>query len=72
MLKTEIMETRRQPGGPAEYGKAVSTRGTGGTGTYYDPDRLKAPLIRKNERGKEEWVEVTWDEALTLHRRKNE
>lgn len=40
-------------------------RGSGGVGAYYDPDRLKSPLIRKKERGKEVWQEVTWDEALT-------
>ncbi len=41
-------------------------RGTGGVGSYYDPDRLRKPLMRKNNRGQEEWVEVTWDEAFTF------
>ncbi len=40
-------------------------RGTGGVGAHFDPDRLKAPLVRKTRRGDEEWVQVTWDEALT-------
>ena len=39
-------------------------RGTGGIGAHFDPDRLRAPLLRKQNRGAEEWVEVTWDEAL--------
>jgi thiosulfate reductase/polysulfide reductase chain A len=39
-------------------------RGTGGVGAHYDSDRLRAPLVRRGERGAEEWVEVTWDEAL--------
>ena len=39
-------------------------RGTGAVGTHYDPDRLQKPLIRRGERGKEEWTAVTWDEAL--------
>ena len=39
-------------------------RGTGGVGAHYDPDRLRAPLLRKHRRGQEEWVEVTWDEAF--------
>jgi thiosulfate reductase/polysulfide reductase chain A len=39
-------------------------RGSGGVGAHYDPDRLRAPLLRKKNRGDEEWVEVTWDEAL--------
>ena len=40
-------------------------RGTGGIGMYYDEDRLKTPLIRTEERGKQTFREATWDEALT-------
>ncbi|MCK7536084.1 MAG: molybdopterin-dependent oxidoreductase [Marinilabiliales bacterium] len=32
---------------------------------YYDEDRLKTPLIRVDERGKQVFREATWDEALT-------
>jgi thiosulfate reductase / polysulfide reductase chain A len=39
-------------------------RGTGGVGMYYDEDRLKTPLIRTGERGKQVFREATWDEAL--------
>jgi len=39
-------------------------RGTGGVGMYYDQDRLKNPLIRVEERGKQVFREATWDEAL--------
>ena len=39
-------------------------RGTGGVGMYYDEDRLKTPLIRVKERGKQVFREATWDEAL--------
>jgi thiosulfate reductase/polysulfide reductase chain A len=41
-------------------------RGTGAIGAHYDPDRLQTPLLRKGERGKEQWVTVTWDEAFTF------
>ncbi|MEI6575896.1 MAG: molybdopterin-dependent oxidoreductase [Bacteroidota bacterium] len=41
-------------------------RGTGGVGMYYDEDRLKQPLIRVNENGKQSYREASWDEALTL------
>jgi len=41
-------------------------RGTGGVGAHYDPDRLRAPLMRKRRRGDEEWAEVTWDEAISF------
>jgi thiosulfate reductase/polysulfide reductase chain A len=40
-------------------------RGTGGVGMYYDEDRLKTPMIRTGERGKQEFREATWDEAFT-------
>lgn len=39
-------------------------RGTGGVGMYYDEDRLKTPLIRTEERGKQVFREATWEEAL--------
>ena len=40
-------------------------RGTGGLGMYYDNDRLKKPLIRvTREDGKQEFKEVSWEEAL--------
>lgn len=39
-------------------------RGTGGPGMYYDEDRLKTPLIRTEERGKQTFREASWDEAL--------
>lgn len=33
----------------------------------YDPNRVKAPLIRTNEKGVSgKWKQVSWDEALTL------
>ena len=39
-------------------------RGTGAVGSHYDPDRLRQPLLRKGERGKEQWAAVSWDEAF--------
>ena len=39
-------------------------RGTGGVGMFYDEDRLKTPLIRTQERGKQVFREATWDEAF--------
>lgn len=39
-------------------------RGTGGPGMYYDEDRLKKPLIRVEERGKQSFREASWNEAL--------
>ena len=39
-------------------------RGTGGPGMYYDEERLKTPLIRVEERGKQVFREASWDDAL--------
>ncbi len=39
-------------------------RGTGGPGMYYDEDRLKTPLIRTEERGKQVFREASWEEAF--------
>jgi thiosulfate reductase/polysulfide reductase chain A len=39
-------------------------RGTGGVGMYYDEDRLKSPLIRVEERGKQIFRQAGWSEAL--------
>jgi len=39
-------------------------RGTGGVGMYYDEDRLKTPLLRVEERGKQVFRKASWDEAL--------
>ncbi|MCF8367515.1 MAG: molybdopterin-dependent oxidoreductase [Bacteroidales bacterium] len=41
-------------------------RGTGGIGMYNDEDRLKTPLIRVNEGGKQTFKEASWEEALDL------
>ncbi len=51
------------PADPLSRGR-LCPRGTGGVGAHFDPDRLKAPLIRRQKRGQEEWVQVTWDQAL--------
>jgi len=39
-------------------------RGTGGVGMYNDEDRLKTPLIRVEQDGKQTFKEVSWDEAF--------
>ncbi len=41
-------------------------RGTGGVGMYYDNDRLKKPMIRVTENGKEFFKPVSWDKALSV------
>jgi thiosulfate reductase/polysulfide reductase chain A len=56
---------------PLSQGR-LCPRGTGGIGAHFDPDRLRAPLLRKKTRGEEEWVEATWDEALDFIAKKME
>ncbi len=51
------------PGDPLSRGR-LCPRGTGGVGAHFEPDRLRAPLLRASVRGEEKWTEVTWDEAL--------
>jgi len=51
------------PEDPLSRGR-LCPRGTGGVGAFFDSDRLRTPLLRRSRRGEEEWVEVTWDEAL--------
>jgi len=42
----------------------LCTRGSGGLGAFLDPDRLRAPLLRVEEGGKQRFREVSWNEAL--------
>jgi thiosulfate reductase/polysulfide reductase chain A len=51
------------PKDPQSMGR-LCPRGTGAVGAHYDPDRLRQPLLRVGERGKEQWKTVSWDEAL--------
>jgi thiosulfate reductase / polysulfide reductase chain A len=59
----KLWKLEGNPDDPLSNGR-LCPRGTGGVGAHYDPDRLKSPLIRRKERGAEEWVAVTWDEAF--------
>jgi thiosulfate reductase/polysulfide reductase chain A len=59
----KLWKIEGNPADPLSRGR-LCPRGTGGVGAHSDPDRLRAPLIRTSERGREEWKEVTWDEAL--------
>ncbi len=58
-----LWKVEGHPEDPLSRGR-LCPRGTGGVGAHYDPTRLRAPLLRRGERGSEEWAEVTWDEAL--------
>jgi len=51
------------PVDPKSRGK-LCARGQAGPSFMYDPDRLRAPMIRTGERGEGKFKEVTWPEAL--------
>lgn len=59
----KLWKIEGNPADPLCRGR-LCPRGTGGIGAHSDPDRLRTPLIRTNERGEEKWQAVTWDEAL--------
>jgi thiosulfate reductase/polysulfide reductase chain A len=61
----KLWKIEGNPLDPLSRGR-LCTRGTGGVGAHYDPDRLRTPLIRVGERGAEQWKTATWDEALDL------
>jgi len=58
-----VTKIRGNPKDPLSNGK-LCPRGTGGTGLLYDPDRLKAPMIRRDKRGSQVFETVSWDDAL--------
>jgi thiosulfate reductase/polysulfide reductase chain A len=60
----KLWKIEGNPADPLSRGR-LCPRGTGGVGAHYDTDRLRAPLVRRKNRGEDEWVEVTWDEALS-------
>ncbi len=60
----KLWKVEGNPLDPLSSGR-LCPRGTGGVGAHFDSDRLRRPLIRRKNRGDEEWVEVTWDEAFT-------
>jgi anaerobic selenocysteine-containing dehydrogenase len=44
----------------------ICAKGSAGIAQHESPARLRAPLKRVGERGSGEFVEISWDEALTL------
>src|SRR5262245_59624109 len=44
----------------------LCAKGSAGIMTQYSPARLRKPLKRVGERGKVEFVEIEWDEALAI------
>lgn len=51
------------PDDPHSNGR-LCTRGTGGLGAYYDPNRLVKPLLRVERGGTQGFEAVSWDDAF--------
>src|SRR3989304_5494591 len=49
----KLWKVEGNPDDPLSNGR-LCPRGTGGVGAHYDSDLLRAPLIRKNNRGEEQ------------------
>ncbi len=58
-----VTKIKGNPKDPLSQGH-LCPRGAGGTGILYDPDRLKKPIIRRDDRGNQVFEEVSWDAAL--------
>ncbi len=58
-----VVKIEGHPDHPLSNGRLCG-RGAAGTGSLYDPDRLKKPLIRTGKRGSEQFRESTWSAAL--------
>ncbi len=58
-----VVKLEGNPDHPHSRGK-LCPRGNAGMMTLYDPDRLKAPMMRVGERGSGKFRKVSWDEAL--------
>src|SRR3546814_4296549 len=53
------------PAHPVHQG-VICAKGAAGIMQHYSPARLEKPLLRVGERGKGEFREIEWDEALQI------
>lgn len=60
---SELWKITGRPGDLHSEGR-LCTRGTGGVGAYYDPNRLVKPLMRVESGGKQRFEPVSWGKAL--------
>jgi menaquinone reductase, molybdopterin-binding-like subunit len=58
-----VKKLEGDPAHPVSQGR-LCVRGQAGVQVTYHPDRLVAPMKRTGERGRAEFTEISWDEAL--------
>ncbi len=65
-INGRVVKLVGNPAHPRNRG-TLCPKGVGQIMALYDPNRVKTPLIRTNEKGVPgRWRQATWDEALTL------
>ena len=65
-INGRIVQFEGLPEHPRNRG-TLCPKGIGQITSIYDPNRVKTPLIRTNEKGVSgKWKQVSWDEALSL------
>ena len=65
-INGRVVNFQGHPDHPRNRG-ALCPKGVGQIMALYDPNRVKAPLVRTNEKGVPgKWRQVSWEEALTL------
>ena len=65
-INGRVVKLEGNPAHPRNVG-TLCPKGTGQIMAIYDPNRVKTPLVRTNEKGvRGEWRQASWDEALTL------
>jgi anaerobic selenocysteine-containing dehydrogenase len=66
VVNGRVVTLEGHPANPRNRG-TLCPKGVGQIMSFYDPNRVKAPLRRTNEKGVPgEWEQVSWDEALSL------
>src|SRR3990172_3836198 len=63
VMEGRVKKLEGNPRYPVNRGK-LCVVGQAALQSLYDPDRLQGPLRRKGDRGKGDFQEITWDEAL--------
>src|SRR4030066_1864801 len=58
----QLVKIGGNPEHPNNLGKLCS-RGLAGLNMVYDPDRITSPMMRRGERGKGQWGEISWERA---------
>ncbi|MFQ6015782.1 MAG: molybdopterin-dependent oxidoreductase [Anaerolineae bacterium] len=66
VVNGRVVKFEGHPEHPRNRGR-LCPKGVGQIMALYDPNRVKAPLVRTNEKGVPgTWKQVSWNEALTL------